>query len=134
LPAAVLNDEATVTDATSAAITGGGSLTYRYIMVGWTKFGGSGGSVSTLQAETIDFYNRTFTSGGIINQSDLLVLISLLLMVSGWWQAQKICVYFKTNGGVASAIIKLKNPTNITTNYNCGIYMILVFFRKKRKY
>jgi hypothetical protein len=27
-----------------------------------------------LQAETIDFYNRTFTSGGIINQSDLLAI------------------------------------------------------------
>jgi hypothetical protein len=32
---------------------------------------------------------------------------------------KKICVYFKTNGGVASAIIKKKNTTNTTiTNYN----------------
>jgi hypothetical protein len=56
--------------------TGGGSLTIPvwYNGTAWTKFGGSGGSVSTLQAETIDFYNRTFTSGGIINQSDLLAI------------------------------------------------------------
>jgi hypothetical protein len=64
LPAAVLNDEATVTDATSAAVlTGGGSLTIPvwYNGTAWTKFGGgSGGSVSTLQAETIDFYNRIY--------------------------------------------------------------------------
>jgi hypothetical protein len=53
-------------------LTGGGSLTIPvWYNAAWTKFGGgSGGSVST--AETIDFYNRTFTSGGIINQSDLL--------------------------------------------------------------
>jgi hypothetical protein len=69
---AVLNDEATVTDATSAANTGGGSLTIPvwYNGTAWTKFGGgSGGSVGTLQAETIDFYNRTFTSGGIIKST-----------------------------------------------------------------
>jgi hypothetical protein len=54
----------------------------------WTKFGGgSGGSVVL---PTIDFYNRTFTS--IINQSDLLAIDNI---VDGWWQAQKICVYFK---------------------------------------
>jgi hypothetical protein len=99
LPAAVLNDEATVTDATSAAVlTGGGSLTIPvwYNGTAWTKFGGgSGGSVSTLQAETIDFYNRTFTSGGIINQSDLLAIDKFIVDgKSGWWQAQKICVYF----------------------------------------
>jgi hypothetical protein len=29
------------------------------------------------------------------------------MVKSGWWQAQKICVYFKITG-VASAIIKLK--------------------------
>jgi hypothetical protein len=66
--------------------------------------------LSTLQAETIDFYNRTFTSGGIINQSDLLAIDKFIVDgKSGWWQAQKICVFFKTNGGVASAIIKLKH-------------------------
>jgi hypothetical protein len=32
--------------------------------------------------------------------------------------AQKICVYFKTNGGVASAIIKLKTTNTTITNYN----------------
>jgi hypothetical protein len=45
---------------------------------------------------------------------------------------------FKTNnGGVASAIIKLKNTTNTTITITITpmrIYMILVFCRKKRKY
>jgi hypothetical protein len=57
LPAAVLNDEATVTDATSAAVlTGGGSLTIPvwYNGTAWTKFGGgSGGSVSTYRQKLL---------------------------------------------------------------------------------
>jgi lysophospholipase L1-like esterase len=50
LPAAVLNDEATVTDATSdAALTGGGSLTIPvwYNGTAWTKLGGGSGGGST---------------------------------------------------------------------------------------
>jgi hypothetical protein len=48
MPAAVLNDEATVTDATSdAALTGGGSLTIPvwYNGTAWTKLGGGSGGV-----------------------------------------------------------------------------------------
>jgi hypothetical protein len=46
LPAAVLNDEATVTDATDAALTGGGSLTIPvwYNGMAWTKLGGGTGT------------------------------------------------------------------------------------------
>jgi hypothetical protein len=77
-------------------LTGGGSLTIPVWYNGTVGLsGGSGGSVSTLQAETIDFYNRTFTSGGIINQSDLLAIDKFIVDgKSGWWQAQKRCVYF----------------------------------------
>jgi hypothetical protein len=74
--------------------------------------------LSTLQAETIDFYNRTFTSG-IINQSDLL-LISLLLMKAVGGKHKRYV--FKTNGGVASAIIKLKTPLTqlLRQLHRCG--------------
>jgi hypothetical protein len=53
LPAAVLNDEATVTDATSAAIMQvvvDLTIPVWYNGTAWTKFGGgSGGSVGTWQ-------------------------------------------------------------------------------------
>jgi hypothetical protein len=51
LPAAVLNDEATVTDATSdAALTGGGTLTIPvwYNGTAWTKLGGGSGGSTTV--------------------------------------------------------------------------------------
>jgi hypothetical protein len=54
LPAAVLNDEATVTDATSdAALTGGGSLTIPvwYNGMAWTKLGGGTGTGITTEKE-----------------------------------------------------------------------------------
>jgi hypothetical protein len=47
---------------------------------------------------------------------------------------KKICVYFKTNGGVASAIIKLKTPLTQLLRITITpmrIYMILVFLQEE---
>jgi hypothetical protein len=53
---AVLNDEATVTDATSAAaLTGGGTLTIPvwYNGTAWTKLGGGSGGEAVLMPQNI---------------------------------------------------------------------------------
>jgi hypothetical protein len=49
-----------------------------------------------LQAETIDFYNRTFTSG-IINQSDLLLAIDKFIVDGKRLVASKkdMCLFLK---------------------------------------
>lgn len=77
---------------------------------------------SGMNYDTIDFYNKTLVSGGTIKQSDLIAIDNFITSgkQNGWWEAQKdMCLYLKTNGGVNSAIVKLKNTTNTNiTNYN----------------
>jgi hypothetical protein len=83
LPAAVLNDEATVTDATSAAtLTGGGSLTIPvwYNGTAWTKLGGGsgGGTVDTsnlaVQDGTVLYHTlKRFTPTGTVSSSGTTV-------------------------------------------------------------
>jgi hypothetical protein len=78
LPAAVLNDEATVTDATSAAaLTGGGTLTIPvwYNGTAWTKLGGGsgGGTVDLTPYAKIDettlYHTVVATSAGTFSNT-----------------------------------------------------------------
>ncbi|HSE99901.1 MAG TPA: SGNH/GDSL hydrolase family protein [Nitrososphaeraceae archaeon] len=81
-----------------------------------------GDNKNNLQPETTDFYKKTIVSGGTIKQSDLIAIDDFITSgkKNGWWEAQKdMCLYLKTNGGINSALVKLKNTTNTNiVNYN----------------
>jgi hypothetical protein len=84
LPAAVLNDEATVTDATSdAALTGGGSLTIPvwYNGTAWTKLGGGTGTGITTEKGVV--LNGSFIASDYSLGSNISIYSGNLIIANG---------------------------------------------------